>query len=642
MKQTPGYAGKILDVNLSTGQTQNIPTQPYADRFIGGRGIAAKIHWDDVPPEISAFDPENRLVFMTGPVCGVPGFAGSRWQVSGKSPLSNQFAYCNLGGSWGAQLKFAGFDGLIIHGKADDLVYLKIENNAVEIKSAAHLKQKGAIAAREKLKEELDQSFRIVSIGPAGENKVVFASLLADGDASGSGGLGAVMGSKNVKAIAVRGDNKVAVADHDKAGELRKQIRKIKGLPAAVPPFLPGAMQKSMCFGCINGCIRNAYTDENGQTGKSMCHAGIFYFVRALRFHKQMTEVPFHATKFCDDLGMDTYAVDMALKWLDRCHKAGIVTDEETGIPISQIGSLEFIETLTRKIAYRQGIGDLLAGGVKNAAAALGEKHASMITDYVAKTGEMQVYDPRLYLTTAIFWAMEPRLPIAQLHEISRPMILWAAKAANEEFMGLPAKDNYMTSDVVYGIAEKFWGGEIAADFSTYEGKARAAACVQNRQMLHESLILCDMSWPIMHSPATNNHVGDPLLGYRILSAVTGRHYDESALDLFAERIFTLQRAGQLRDGHNGRKDDTLEAFHFTVGLKGDFGNEKCLVPGKGGEVLSRKGMVLDRDKFEQMKDEYYLLRGWDVKTGLPGREVLERLDLQEVAEGLENMGLPA
>ena len=119
-----GYAGTLLRVNLSTGHIAKVPTDAYADLFLGGRGIAARVHWDEVPPGCDALDPENRLTFMTGPICGVPGFAGSRWQVCGKSPIHDQFSYANLGGSWGAQLKFAGYDGLIVEGKADDPVYL--------------------------------------------------------------------------------------------------------------------------------------------------------------------------------------------------------------------------------------------------------------------------------------------------------------------------------------------------------------------------------------------------------------------------------------------------------------------------------------------------------------------------------------
>jgi aldehyde:ferredoxin oxidoreductase len=640
MNQIPGYAGKIVRVNVSTGEIGSVPTLSYADRFIGGRGIAAKIHWDEVPPGVSAFDPENRLVFMTGPLCGVPGFAGARWHVSGKSPLSNQFNYCNLGGSWGVQLKRGGIDGIVVSGKSDTPVYLMIDDGNVELKDAVHLKGKGAITTRQRIKDELDPSFRVVAVGPAGENQVVFASLLADADSSGSGGLGAVMGSKNVKAIAVRGSKSVEIAHKDQARDLIKRIREIKAPIQVTPPFLPGSgIKRDICFGCIEGCQRSQYTDENGQTGKTMCHSGIYYFVRAHRFYGEMTGVPFRATKLCDDYGMDSYPVDMAMKWLSRCHQAGVMSDEEIGIPISKIGSQEFIETLTHKIAFREGVGDLLAGGVRNAARSLGKKYESLITDYVARTGEMQVYDPRLYLTTGIFWAMEPRLPIQQLHEIARPIMMWAAQASGEEFAGISPQDNYLTSDVIRGIAKKFWGNEIAADFSTFEGKAIAAVKIQNRRVIHESLILCDMSWPMLYSPATEDHVGDPTLERQVFSAITGIEMDEERLDQCAQRIFNTQRADQIKDGRKGREDDSLEPFHFTVGLKRDFGNEKCIVPGKDGEAFSRRGMALDRDAFEKMKDEYYGLRGWDVATGLPTREALERVDLKEVADGLEKIG---
>ena len=639
MKTAPGYAGTILNINLSTKEISKIPTSRYADRFIGGRGIAVKIHWDEVSAETHAFDPENRLVFMTGPVCGIPGFAGSRWQVSGKSPLSNQFSYCNLGGSWGAQLKFAGYDGLVFHGSSENPVYLKIDDETVEIKDASDLAGKGTIVTREMLKDKLDKSYRVVAIGPAGENKVIFASILADADSSGSGGLGAVMGAKNLKAVAVRGSQNIDVADRDNVAELRKKIRKMKGGPVDGVRLMPGPYEKNICFGCISGCIRNSYTEKGGQTGKSMCQSDLFYFVRAFRYYKEGTDVPFRATKLCDDFGVDTYPIEMAIKWLDRCKKSGLLNDESTDLPLSKIGSEEFIQNLVRKISLREGIGDQLAEGIRKTAVSMGEAFEGMITDYMGKTDAMQVYDPRLYLTTGLFWAMEPRLPIAQLHEISRPMGMWAAKASNTDFMGLSPENNFMTSEVVRKIGEKFWGSEIAADFSTYEGKALAALKIQNRQSFNESLVLCDMSWPIIYSPLIPNYVGDPSMGEKIFSAVTGIDMDEEKMDRFAQRIFNTQRADQIRDGHRGRQDDVLGEFHFTTGIKRDFINENCIVPGKSGEVLSRKGMTLDREEFEKMKDEYYTLRGWDMKTGLPTRNRLEDLDLKGVADGLEKEG---
>ena len=231
MGNTYGYAGKILRVNLSAGDITTIPTENYADRFLGGRGIALKIYWDEVHPQIDALDPENRLIFISGPICGLPGFAGSRWQICGKSPILNQFSYSNLGGAWGVQLKFAGYDGLVISGKADKPVYMVIDNGKVELKGAAYLEGRGAIDTRYVLKEELEESYCVVAIGPAGENMVNFATLTADQDASGSSGFGAVMGAKNLKAIAVRGQGKIEIADKESVRLLRKEVRQLKTEP---------------------------------------------------------------------------------------------------------------------------------------------------------------------------------------------------------------------------------------------------------------------------------------------------------------------------------------------------------------------------------------------------------------------------
>ena len=185
-----GYAGNILRVDLSSGAITNVPTMDYADRFLGGRGIAAKIHWDEVPPDISAFDPDNRLVFMTGPLAGFPGIAGSRWTVCGKSPATTpeHFSYSNMGGRWGAQLKSAGYDGVVIQGKSDRPVYIFIKDGVAEIRDASAIWGQGTVKTRETLKSELGSSTAVVACGPAGENMVRFAGLIADNDSSGSNG----------------------------------------------------------------------------------------------------------------------------------------------------------------------------------------------------------------------------------------------------------------------------------------------------------------------------------------------------------------------------------------------------------------------------------------------------------------------
>ncbi|MFH1089990.1 MAG: aldehyde ferredoxin oxidoreductase N-terminal domain-containing protein, partial [Pseudomonadota bacterium] len=507
MHQKPGYAGKILRVNLSIGQVLTVPTEIYAERFLGGRGVAIKIYWDEAPPEVNALAPENLLAVTTGPIGGVPGFAGSRWQISGKSPLQHGFSYGNLGGAWGAQLKFAGYDGLVVQGRADKLTCLVIDQDKVELREASHLKGQGAIAVREALKKQLGPSFRVLAVGPAGENLVTFATILADSDSSGAGGLGAVMGAKNLKAIAVRGRNKIEVADPSRAAHLKAKLRELN-FKAFPPPthILPRErLKKDVCFGCIDGCIRRTYTSRDGLTGKYMCQSRFFYETRARRYYGQPSEVSFLATKLCDDHGLDATVVETMIMWLSRCHKAGLLNETETGLPLSKLGSLEFIETLVHTISHREGFGDLLAEGTLKAAQSLGRGSEDYITDYMTKTGESAIYGSRIYLTTGLLYALEPRQPIQQLHEISAPALLWAARQTGLE-------DNFMTSQVIRQIAHRFWGGEIAADFSTYEGKAMAAARIQDRQYAKECLILCDLSWPVLFSPQTPDHVGDPSL----------------------------------------------------------------------------------------------------------------------------------
>jgi len=280
MTNNNGYTGKILRVDLPSGSTSHMLTADYADLFLGGRGIAAKIYWDEVPPSVNAFDPENKLIFMTGPVCGVSGF-GSRFQVCGKSASTNTFSYSNLGGSWGAHLKLAGYDGLVVQGKADRPVYLWIDGDRVDIRDAAHLKGLSTFTRERKIREELGESVRVLTIGPAGDNMVSFATLVASDDSVGSGGLAAVMGSKNLMAIAVKGHKKVAVADRDRVLKLRTRIREMS--PAfteatiAMGLLTPaGRLKKSLCHGCLTGCVRATYKNPDGDERKFMCQAALF------------------------------------------------------------------------------------------------------------------------------------------------------------------------------------------------------------------------------------------------------------------------------------------------------------------------------------------------------------------------------
>ncbi len=274
MAQTCGYAGRILKVDLSSRTSETVSSGPY-QRFIGGRGFAARLYWEEVPPETGALSERNRLVFAVGPLAGVPVIGGSRWGIYGKSPYRTPetFNYGNLGGRWGAELKFAGYDALVVHGRSDRPTCLVIRDDAVDFADASGLWGRGAPQTREALKEDHGSDVRVVAIGPAGENRVSTASLLADNDASGSAGLGSVMGSKNLKAVVVRGTRrKTSVAQPERLKHLSDYLRSFNrgAFTAWGTDFVQTGpkVKRDPCFGCSAKCIRIKYTADDGTSGK--------------------------------------------------------------------------------------------------------------------------------------------------------------------------------------------------------------------------------------------------------------------------------------------------------------------------------------------------------------------------------------
>lgn len=229
MDAKPGYMGRIARVDLSTSKVTHIPTENYTQSFIGGQGLAAKIYWDEVQPGVQALEPDNRLIFATGPCAGVEGLPAARWVVCGKSPATKPhlFSHCNLGGSWGAGLKSAGFDALVVQGKAEKPVYLLIEDGKIKLVNGSNVWGKGAVEVRQILKDEHGDSLKVVSTGLGGDNLTFLATLLADNDSSGSASLGAVMGSKNLKAIGVRGSNRVEIARPQRLQELLDRVAEL-------------------------------------------------------------------------------------------------------------------------------------------------------------------------------------------------------------------------------------------------------------------------------------------------------------------------------------------------------------------------------------------------------------------------------
>ena len=636
-----GYAGKILYVNLSDGEIRKLDTADYAQKYIGGRGFATRLYWELVPPETKAYDPENCLICVTGPAAGFPGISGFRWQVCGQSALSEPqaFSYGNLGGPWGGFLKYAGYDALVVQGKAEKPVYLYMDDDKVEIRDGSHIWGKSTYDTMDILKSELGERFSIMTTGQAGENLVAYATVFSDEGASGSGGLGSIMGSKKLKAVAVYGTKKPVEAHPDR---LQKVIDKLKpqagaqGMPS--PWSIPGVTEPQICYGCEIGCTKTAYYEE-GRMMKSFCQSTEVYQQPPIDLYgqgEQAMKMRMLGTKLADGYSLDTVAMQALIEWLILCYREGIINANDTGLPLGQIGAPEFIVTLMHKISYREGFGNLLADGALKTAESLGQKALDLTPKTMATRGsEKKDYDPRLFITTAIMYATEPRRPIHQLHEVSFGLFSWLGRRTTDG-------GNAFTSEDFRRMAKKFWGSEVAADFSTYEGKALAAKLIQDRQFVKESLILCDFKSPNTVDLSSPDHTGDPTLESQVYSAITGDEKSREELDKIGERIINVQRAGRMRQGWGGREGDKLmEYLHTTPLTREDlFFNPECTVPGKDGEPMSRLGMVVDRDEFEKMKDEYYDYRGWDVETGYQTKEKLHELELDDVAADLEKRGL--
>ncbi len=634
-----GWCGKILNVDLSNFRVTERDTMDYAGRFLGGRGIATRIYWEEVGPDVGALDPENRLILMTGPLGGTGVQGASRFEAVGKSPMlmPEGFCYGNLGGFFGPYLKRAGYDGIVISGRSEKPVYVWIHDGKAQILDASLLWGKGVYDVREILKKTHGKNVRFVTTGVAGENMCRSANLMTDNEGSATGGFGAVMGSKNLKAIAVLGSGSPLVANPEKLKELNKlAIRLNKRDPIQVP-FPEEQVRrtgKSSCYQCGLDCkYRNSYRTASGKDVVRKCQSMFVYLPWVFRRPGESTETAVDATGICNDLSICTMEMANIIHWLESCYQSGFLTDKKTGLDISKLGTHEFFENLANMIAHRQGFGDILAEGLLRAGETLGHEAKAHFANEVSGVGDGATYSGREYLMNGLLYALEPRQPIAMLHEISWLTGLWVMNQANPE-------SSPVTSTVFRDAATKFWGHEKAWDLTTHEGKARAAVNIMDRTYVKDSLLLCDSSWPIMVSWNTPDHVGDPGLESRIFSAVTGIETDETGLTQYGERIFNLQRGVLLREGRRAKTDDVPDEFNFTDPVETVFMNPDVIVPGPGQEVISRKGQTLDREVFETMLKEFYEIRGWGIESGLQKTETLEYLGLSDLVQDLNQIGM--
>ncbi|MBO8129714.1 MAG: aldehyde:ferredoxin oxidoreductase [Peptococcaceae bacterium] len=708
-----GWQGKILRVDLSTGMVTTENTERYI-KFVGGIGIGMKVIWDEAPTA-DPFSPENRIVFAVGPLTGTTAPSSGRTEVVSISPhvyapkaKHNLVSRSGFGGYWGAALKFAGYDAVIIHGKAAKPVYLWINGDDVRIKSAEHLWGQDTFATQQQIIEELGEpKAQIACIGPSGERLVRIAPIIhRTGNASGQGGFGAVMGSKNLKAIAVHGTKGVQVADPEGLKELIREIRSIMPAPLGSTPLSEGTLSwtekhldpkdinaqalrfnqtkscaphlmpywsKSVaCYSCPLACY--AYNNVPGiGAGRVSCTQWFYAWLG------NQDEATFLAKQLCDKLGIDTFEMFpmIQLVWylfdakvggkrvIDYMVEKGMLSKETRDNlqdmhypPEGNLGA-KGIETLLKMIAYRQEmLGDILAEGFRRALDSIVIKLegfglpevAAKVKEWLNLEGIMGGvvgadggwgmsghYDPRTY---GYYWAVnfviENRDP--NRHAMTN-LLEWSGLSFEQ---ALPIAKKIWGDEVAeYGLSDLFrdrkepltWKGEQSA-----KANAVIAEFIHNRACIKDTLTVCDWVYPIMTSGRSDrDYAGDVSFEHRLYSMVTGEKIDQAELDKIAERVWAMHRVltlvqwGDWQPVNLREEHDQLPERYF---IKPE---ERLLPPSPPGP---EPHPPLGKDKFEATKEEYYKLRGWDVKTGIPTRKRLEELGLKDVADKLEQNGV--
>jgi aldehyde:ferredoxin oxidoreductase len=624
-----GWVGRILRIDLTSERIWSEDTGRYSRDYIGGVGIVARILWNEVPPGVRPFDPENKLIFMTGPLTGTAAPSSSRVIIGSKSPSLHPIEHStrsSVGGDWGPELKYAGYDGLVIEGRAERPVYVSILDGEAEIRSASGLWGLGAFAAQREIARQLGRDVETLCIGPAGENLSRIATIQTQtGRASGHSGFGGVMGSKNLKAIAVWGTGGVGVADPEGFLEACEYARSIMvphpmgggagglGWTRALPDgrllrfFSKHRRRYFSCHSCPAACDGFCSVPGVG-SGSEKCD-GWFYRDYAYDYYGDGSEEGdgafFYATLAANDLGVDCFELVSMIPWLARMRDRGLIDDGGIGLPLGRIGSREFAEALLRAIALKEGPGRILSEGSARAAEALGVGARELYEALWFAYGQNQHDDVRSYPIVALLWAFDSRDPMIDTHAIRHLVVtrlLWP------EPFGLKERERD-------AICERIFGSADVADHSTYRGKARAAVICQHYSRAFSTLALCDWTVPIFSSPSARDHMGDPTVMNRLLSAATGLEYGLGDLLLIGERIYNLERAQLVREGRR-RGSDALYEYWFSN-------------PDPSGKVIPR-------EEFERAKDEFYAIRGWDPETGIPRPEKLRELGLGDVADEME------
>ncbi len=609
-----GYTGKILHLNLSDskGRVEDL-NEGWARQFIGGSGLGAKFLYEMTDEKTNPLAPETPLIFMTGPFAGTSVPLSGRHAVISRSPLTGIFGESDVGGTWGANLKKAGFDGIIITGKSEKPIYLWVCDGKWEIRNASHLWGRDTYEVDPVLKAETHEKAVVQTIGQAGENQVHLAAIMTDGKdgrAAGRCGLGAVMGSKNLKAIVVYGTGNVSVYDSEAVKSLPKefgaQINKNAenfrkyGTAGGLSVFeamgtLPlqnwkfvGRWEESaakingftmsetvlngryFCDACVLGCGRKVKIEKGPYAGVE--GAGPEYETVALLGSNCLIddlEALCFANELCNRFGLDTISTGAAIAFGMEAYEKGLIDREETGGIELRWGSSEALIEMIKMMAQNKGLGETLGKGVKKASEELGRNSVEFAMHI--KGLELAAHDPRGYNGGAVGFATSSR---GACH-------LSGFTHSFERLLKAPE----------IGIPEPM-------DRFQVEGKGVLAAKTQNLMGMMDSLKLCKF---ILFGGITITHI---VKWYR---DVTGREITIGEFMETGERIFNLKRLYNVRLGIS-RKDDTLPFRSLSFKRAG-------------------KGLTPHLPPLGEMLSEYYDYRGWS-EEGIPTSEKLKELGL--------------
>ncbi len=607
-----GYGGSILRVNLSEGKITRLPTPTDVIRdYIGGRGFGAYFLYHEVPAHADPLGPENKLIISTGPLSGLMIPGAGKCDFTTKSPLTGGYAGSSLGGLFTAEMKYAGIDSIILEGISPKPVYLFIDDQKAELRDASEYWGKGSITVERMFKEKLGEEFQVAVIGPGGENLVSYASINHDyGREAGRGGVGAVMGSKRLKAIVLHGTQSVQVADlagYRKAGmALFKACKDSDGLKpwqdygttivtswcdevGALPtrnfsagsfeggPNLYGPVMREQivitdkgCFGCPSPCGKYSRMKRYNSTVEGPEYETIGMLGSNLGI-ADIQDVA-QANLLCDELGIDTISAGSAIGWAMECFEKGILTLEDTGGLELRFGNVSAVFALLEAIAKRQGLGALLAQGVKAAAKQVGqgsEKFAIHV-----KGMEQSAY--ATHNATAMLLAYMT-CDVGAHHNRS-----WA---------------------ITYDL-------QVGRDRVVPEKVARII-WLQDFRPMFDVFGSCRLQWVELGI--------DRELYVPALAAVTGVQRSWEELEKVGARIWNLNRMFWIRENEGFGREWDLPAPRFYE---------------EAPKTGATAGQITSLEDVHKLLDMYYEQRGWS-SDGIPTAATLEKLGLAELVQTL-------